>query len=161
MTTATLANPLQALRVVVATMAGAATLMLLVGAFSNGLGEPSEPVWLGIQLVAILGCAAAALTIGFRVPALDPAAPDVDKRAMAAMQTSTMLRTALSEAPAIIGLALSFVAASGQVALLGLLAIPVMLWVSWPSRANVSRVERALDARGARSGLSRRLDGSG
>ena len=43
----------------------------------------------------------------------------------------------------------------------GLLAVPVMLWLSWPSRSNVARLERALDAKGARSGLSEAVFGAG
>lgn len=68
---------------------------------------------------------------------------------------------ALTEAPGILGLALSFVTMSGYLALLGLLAVPVMLWLSWPSRSNVARLERALDAKGARSGLSEAVFGAG
>ena len=68
---------------------------------------------------------------------------------------------ALTEAPGILGLALSFVTMSGYLALLGLLAVPVMLWLSWPSRSNVVRLEQALDAKGARSGLSEAVFGAG
>lgn len=68
---------------------------------------------------------------------------------------------ALTEAPGILGLALSFVTMSGYLALLGLLAVPVMLWLSWPSRSNVARLEQALDAKGARSGLSEAVFGAG
>lgn len=68
---------------------------------------------------------------------------------------------ALTEAPGILGLTLSFVTMSGYLALLGLLAVPVMLWLSWPSRSNVARLEQALDAKGARSGLSEAVLGAG
>lgn len=68
---------------------------------------------------------------------------------------------ALTEAPGILGLALSFVTMSGYLAVLGLLAVPVMLWLSWPSRSNVARLEQALDAKGARSGLSEAVFGAG
>lgn len=68
---------------------------------------------------------------------------------------------ALTEAPGILGLTLSFVSMSGYLALLGLLAVPVMLWLSWPSRSNVARLEQALDAKGARSGLSEAVFGAG
>ncbi len=62
---------------------------------------------------------------------------------------------ALTEAPGILGLALSFVTMSGYLALLGLLAVPVMLWLSWPSRSNVARRSRRSTRRGPGRGCPR------
>ena len=149
------------LRIIVGAMAGGLVLVSLVGVILNGLDETPEPLWMGVWAVAALAAVGAALTVGFRVPALDPSDRDVEMRGRAALQTSTILRAALTEAPGILGLALSFVTMSGYLALLGLLAVPVMLWLSWPSRSNVARLEQALDAKGARSGLSEAVFGAG
>lgn len=149
------------LRIIVGAMAGGLVLVSLVGVILTGLDETPEPLWLGVWAVAALAAVGAALTVGFRVPALDPSDRDVEMRGRAALQTSTILRAALTEAPGILGLALSFVTMSGYLALLGLLAVPVMLWLSWPSRSNVARLEQALDAKGARSGLSEAVFGAG
>ena len=149
------------LRIIVGAMAGGLVLVSLVGVILTGLDETPEPLWMGVWAVAALAAVGAALTVGFRVPALDPSDRDVEMRGRAALQTSTILRAALTEAPGILGLALSFVTMSGYLALLGLLAVPVMLWLSWPSRSNVARLEQALDAKGARSGLSEAVFGAG
>ena len=149
------------LRIIVGAMAGGLVLVSLVGVILTGLDETPEPLWMGVWAVAALAAVGAALTVGFRVPALDPSDRDVEMRGRAALQTSTILRAALTEAPGILGLAVSFVTMSGYLALLGLLAVPVMLWLSWPSRSNVARLEQALDAKGARSGLSEAVFGAG
>ena len=39
--------------------------------------------------------------------------------------------------------------------------VPVMLWLAWPTRSNVAKVQRALEAKGARTGLTERLFGAG
>lgn len=161
MTNPSTAQRVRPLKMVVAAMASGAALFCVVGAFLNGFDEAPEPLWLGILVIATVGALGAALTLGFKVPALEPGVTDPEGRALAALSSSTIMRTALAEFPAILALVLSFVAFSGYLALAGLLVVPLILWIGWPSRANVARLERSLDAKGARSGLSEAVFGPG
>ena len=155
--------PLQvmSLRIVVGALAGGAVLMAAVAGILNGFDERPGATWLGVLLAGSVLCWLLALTVGFRVPAIEPGSPHVERQAMSALTSSTVQRTMLTEAPAILGLVLSLASGSGLVAVIGLLTVPVMLWLSWPSRANVAKVERRVDAKGARSGLSEALFGQG
>lgn len=158
---ATPATALQPVKIVVAAMCSGLVLVSLVGLVSAGTDGGADPLWLAVFAVVALAGVGAATTVGFRVPPVDPADRDPGRTAVAALQSSTIVRCALVEAPGIVAVMLAFVSGWGLLALLGLVMVPVMLWLAWPTRSNVAKVQRALEAKGARTGLTERLFGAG
>lgn len=151
------------LRVVVGAVMGFLVVMALALWFVlDDHGAMPDVLWLAILAAVAVAMAAALLTIGYRTPALAPGTrPDEAARVgRTSFQSGTMLRMSLAEAPAIVGLALAFVAGSGGYVLYLLGAVVSMVLLSlhaMPSDGTIARTERSLDREGGRSDLARVL----
>jgi len=132
----------------------------------DGLGE-YPPTWLALTLTALVVVSLVqAETLGFRpLPARGrrQTAQDPGTEALDAYQRSMMLRWALTSAPTIIALAVCFVRDEGAwpYVITAVLALPIMAFETWPSRRNIDKFARALEAHGQPSGLRERLLGPG
>ncbi|WP_410787632.1 hypothetical protein [Kribbella sp. C-35] len=154
----------QSLTTVCAAMAGAIPLMTLVLWFvlaTEGIGEFPK----GWPTLAVLAAAVGAYSIceliGFRTPPLEysnrPAA-EVQTDSWLRFTSSTFTRFGLCEGVFMISVALSFVAASFWVVLLGaILSLPLILWEAWPGERNQRRFAAALESGGVPSYLTGRL----
>lgn len=154
---------LQALRVLTGTLIGAIVVLAVVAVVVLGLDEYPSPVVAGALFVINVVAFGIAELVGYRTPAL---APDTEPEAalhdgLNALQQTTIVRFAITEAPAILSLAWAFVAESGWVYLVGgFWALLSMAWHVWPSRRIAAKLERSLDREGARSGLTQVFGGT-
>ncbi len=155
------------MRLVCATFIGAIVILaLIVQLIAGSARDGAFSVPLAIATL-ILGAVVAVLVplIGFRAPAIQPGTPEMDaaRRARLALTNSTILRLAMSEFVALVAFA-AVIVVSGTVVnyLIGaVISIALIIAHCWPSRSNVARIERSLDAQGYRSGLSAALFGAG
>jgi hypothetical protein len=133
-------------------------VLWFVLAADEGLGEfPAS--W---PPVVVLAAAAGAYTVcefvGFRTPPLEFSnrpATDIATESWRRFTASTFTRFAVCEAVFLLAVALSFVADSYWVTLVGaVLALPLFFWEAWPGERNISRFAAALEANGAPSYLT-------
>jgi hypothetical protein len=153
-------SPLATLRTMIsACLSG---VFFLVVAVYFVLGDTfGDPVPVTSVVVVLLVAAADALAlsmIGYRVPAIAPGTPSQEAGVAArrAYSSSTYVRMALSEAVAIISLALAFVVTEGGyvVFLVGAaLAMVLMAVHAWPGERTIAKVEASLEREGAHSHL--------
>ena len=126
--------------------------------------EMPELWWLGIVLLVGAGAAGLIQSVGFRTPAIAPgaSAEEAARQARSAFQSGTMSRMAIAETPAIVSIAVAFVAQDGAFVLfllgaaisLGLLAAYVV-----PSETTIARTQASLEREGGRADLSAALHG--
>lgn len=126
--------------------------------------EMPELLWLGIVLLVGAGAAGLIQSVGFRTPAIAPGASSEDsaRQARSAFQAGTMSRMAIAETPAIVSIAVAFVAQDGAFVLflvgaaisLGLLAAYVV-----PSDSTIARTQQSLEREGGRADLDTALQG--
>lgn len=149
------------LRLLVAMFAGALVVLTLLTLLIVSPPEDEAPLWVllaSVVPVALGGLLAQAF--GFRVtPLAATDAPESwaspSRTALMRLQTSTMVRLALTEAPLLLLFAATIVLPFGPWPLVVALApgLAVMLLMAWPSRRNVGVVADRLEADGVRSGL--------
>lgn len=152
---------LTSMRVIVA---GAMGTLIVLGFILPlmGLDEPVPPfVASGLLGLNVLAFAAAEL-FGYSTPAAPAGDPEAARRlGVAQLQTTTVRRMAMTEAPGILAVAAAFVTGSAAVYLFGAVpALAFLAWHAWPSRRTVGRLERSLDRDGGRSRLTELLDGA-
>lgn len=154
------------LRFLTAALLGSEIVLLVAvsAATTASGGFKAPPVW-AVVLVGALGIAAAVLVplVGYRLPAITPGTPEDEARGIVvkAVQSSTILRFALSEAVAVVSVALSFVVGHGGaiVCLIGV-AVAIALGVLhvWPSDRVLTRTREALEREDGQSYLDDVLD---
>ena len=125
--------------------------------------DPSAPMpsalAIGIVLVALVGSALLIRRIGYTVPALPHGLPreDAEATSLRFFTSTTILRTALAEAPVLVAFAVSF-AFTPHSWLTLLIALPgglALFWIhAWPSPRTAAAIEEGLEADGAESYLS-------
>jgi membrane protein YdbS with pleckstrin-like domain len=153
------------LRLLCAALLGSQVILLLaVSATMGSSGFDSPPPW-AVAVVVALGVVGAVVipVIGYRVPAIAPGANHDESRVtvVGAVQSSTILRFALSEAVAIASIALAFVVdGGGTIVCLAGVAISTTLGVLhvWPGDRVLSRLKEALEREGGQSDLDAVLD---
>lgn len=154
------------LRILVTALMAAPLLFLVVGAtmLQDGVEDPA-PWMLGVVAGEALLTVVLLQVLGLRtVPAIAPGTTEEDARRAsgAALQSTVILRFALSEAVALVALALSFVAETGGLVVLALgvvLAEVLMALYVWPGDRLVSAVQGALEREGGVSHLQAALEG--
>jgi len=154
----------QSLTTVCAAMAGAIPLLTLVLWFvlaTDGIGEFPASWPLLVVLAAAVGAYSICELTGFRTPPLEHSnrsAAEVQADSWRRFFASTFTRFAVCEAVFLISVALSFVAESFWVVLLGaVLALPLFFWEAWPGERNQRRFAAALESGGIPSYLTGRL----
>lgn len=149
--------PLRAARVVVGAMMVALVVFGVVARLIMGSAWPEQAwVWITVLLVVAIGGVLAA-TLGLRVRPIPAGTHPAEVRRLAgdALTSTTMLRAALTEAPAIVAFALAFLVDAWVVyAVGGAMSLVLMAVLAWPSATVLHRLAAALDAEGARSGLA-------
>jgi hypothetical protein len=123
----------------------------------DGLGDyPSTPVALGLSAVVAIALVLAE-AVGFRakepVPEPDPAARG--QQELQQYLTAMSLRFAITEAPIIIALAMTFTLDGGMwpYVITTVPALAVMAFEIWPTRRNIEKYARAVEADGRSSQL--------
>lgn len=156
---------LQSLKVLSTALMSSLVLVLVAVTFvltEDGTG--AAPVWAFAVVVAVAAADSALIGIaGYRFRPVAPGTPEIDARrtSVAQVQTLTILRFALSEAVALVAVALAFVVEEGGIGLvvLGVLVAELMMfWHVWPSDRLITRTQEALESEGARSYLREALD---
>lgn len=154
---------LQSLRIFTGALLGALVVFGVVAVVALGLGDfPSPAVVVGLLVLNLLAFGAAEL-VGYRTRPIAPGtAPEQALRqGLDALQQTTTMRFAITEAPGILALMGAFVTGSAWTYLAGAVwTIASAIWHVWPSRRVVAKLERSLDAEGVRSGLSEVFGGS-
>jgi hypothetical protein len=158
--TPTATSPLTSLRITVTAIVGAPVFMLLAVYFVLGdtLEDPVPTTWLLVVVVVAAASAVLTALVGYRTRAIAPGtdAEEARKVSREAFSSGTFLRVALTEAVAIISLALAFVAPEGGifVFMLGaVLAIGLIALHAWPSDRVIARVQQSLERDGGTSHL--------
>ena len=128
--------------------------------------EPAAPLpsllAIAVVLVTLVGSALLIRRIGYSVPALPQGLPRENAEAMALRfyTSTTILRTALAEAPVLVAFAVSF-AFTPHTWLTLLIALPgglALFWLhAWPSPRTAAALEDSLEAEGAESHLGEAL----
>ena len=154
---------LQAVRILSGALIGGLVIFAVVAVVALGTGEYTSPVeaaaLFGINVLAFV----VAEVVGYRTEAVRPDAdPESALRTgLEALQQTTILRFAITEAPAILALVWAFSTGSAWPYLIGAFwSLLCMAWHVWPSRRVATRLERSLDREGGRSGLVAALSGS-
>ncbi|MEV0792427.1 hypothetical protein [Kribbella sp. NPDC050459] len=154
----------QSLTMVCATMAAAIPLMTVVLWFvlaTDGIGEFPTGWPVLVVLAAAVGAYSICELAGFRTPPLAHSArssAEIEADSWRRFTASTFTRFAVCEAVFLISVALSFVADSFWVVLIGAaLALPLFFWEAWPGERNQRRFAAALESGGIPSYLTGRL----
>ncbi|MEO7447289.1 MAG: hypothetical protein ABI336_03350, partial [Humibacillus sp.] len=124
--------------------------------------EPAAPLpsllAIAVVLVTLVGSALLIRRVGYSVPALPQGLPQENAEAMSLrfFTSTTILRTALAEAPVLVAFAVSF-AFTPHTWLTLLIALPgglALFWLhAWPSPRTAAALEDSLEAEGAESHL--------
>ena len=169
------ASPLRSYRLLTASLMGAVVVIGIAIAFTIGRagndrnGVPRHPhapgawIYVAVLLVGIVA-ATLAQTVGYRVPAVASGQDPAQTRGLVlrAYQKSMFLRFALSEAVAIVTIALVFAADSNTIlpyVLAAVIAELLMAYHVWPSARLIERVQQRMDRDGGRSDLPDALSG--
>ena len=155
-------SPGRSLRLLALSLVTSPVIVLVAVLFVLPPGEGElSPVGAVIALGAVAIGFLAAQTIGYRVTALEPGLDEGEARraSLLAFQTTMFLRFALTEAPIIAALALSFVLDEGPWPLVVAVVagVPAMLFHVLVRPSTIERVRAGLEARGARSYLAEAL----
>lgn len=147
----------------VCTAVGMGALMItIVRIFVDPAAPLPSVAAIAIVLVALLAAATLITYVGYSVPALPLGLPreNAETTALRFFTSTTILRTALTEAPVLVAFAVSFAFTPHSwlplaIALPGALTL---FWLhAWPSARTAAALERALEVDGAKSYLSEAL----
>lgn len=146
---------LQTTRLISLTMITGVVALCVLAVVTLGMGEYPSPLLAGALFVLNLVAFATAELVGYRTPAVPATDPGRALRMGAdALQATTLLRLAVTEAPAIVSLVLAFVQGSAWSCVIGgVWAVLSMAWHGYPSRRVLGKLERSLDREGGRSRL--------
>lgn len=152
-------SPLQPLRMIVISFASTIPMLAVVMIVVAGLEEDPSPVVAGVLFLLNVLAFGLAELIGYRTPAIprDASREQARRTGLTALQTTTMLRLAITEAPALLSLVAVFVLVptTAWTYLVGALwALVSVVWHGWPSARVIRRTEASLDREGGRSHLS-------
>lgn len=153
---------LQAQRVLAVAVISALPVLAVVSVLVLGLEDYPSPVVAGILFLLNLFAFGLAEVIGYRTPAIAPGTEPsraLDE-GLAAMGQTMITRFAITETPAILALAWTFVEGTAWIYLVSAFwALLSMVWHVWPSRRIAAKLERSLDREGGRSGLAAAVGG--
>jgi hypothetical protein len=125
----------------------------------SSLGDP--PIWTAVVPLALVVVGfLLAESVGYAAPALpgETDRPEAMRRAVAIWRSKLMFRFAVTEAPILVGLTMSFVAESRWPFLIGLVAgWPVLAFEILPHRRSIEKLQARLDSDGASSFLDEAL----
>lgn len=150
---------LSTLRVTAGALVTTPLFILLAVSFVLPRDDGTAPMWaFGAVAMVALAATSVVTTVGYRTAAIAPGTPEDQARAtsLAALTSTTLLRCALTEAIAILGLALAFVVPQGGLVLcIAAAATSVVLSIlfSFPSDRIVGRIRESLEREGGRSGI--------
>jgi hypothetical protein len=153
-------SPLTAMQPMIYSLLGAPILLAVAIWFTvSSMEDP--PIWTVVVVLAlVVGGFLVAETIGYATPALpsDTDRDEAKRRAVMVWRTRLMLRFAVTEAPILVGLSMSFVAESRWPFLVGLVAgWPVLAFEILPHRRSIEKLRARLDSGGASSFLDEAL----
>ena len=139
-----------------------ALMITIVRIFVDSSAPFPSVTAIAIVFVALLGAALLITYAVYSVPALPPGLPreNAEATSLRFFASTTVLRTALAEAPVLVAFAVSFAFTPHSwlplaIALPGALAL---FWLhAWPSPRTAAATERGLEADGAKSYLSEAL----
>jgi len=149
------------LKVLVGGISGGIALMGVALAFILKFTAP--PLWaVAVLLLIGLGAHTVIVAVGYRAKPLPPQTPTRDAGAlsMRVFRSLMMVRMALAESVALLGILLAFVTTGTSWLLFAVGAAVSLLLIAlhvWPSRSTVDRVVTALEKDGARTGLHETL----
>jgi len=148
---------MRSLKILVGGIAGGIVFMAVALAFVLRFTAP--PLW-AVVVLLLLGIGADALirTVGYRVKPLAPQTPsqEAGTRSMGVFRSLMMMRMALAESVALIGIVLAFITTQRSWLVFAVGAAVSLLLIAlhvWPSRSSVDRVVVSLEKDGARTGL--------
>lgn len=153
-------SALASLRITSTALVTAPLVILLAVSFvlpSDEGGFAPAWAWAGLAVAAV-AAGGIVSTVGFRTPAIAPGTTEEEARraSTAALTSTTILRCALTEAVAIVGLALAFVVPEGGLMLYvvaAVVSVVLSILLSWPSERIVDKVRASLEREGGTSYL--------
>lgn len=150
---------LQTLRIITMSLMASLVIIGVVAVLALGLADYPSPAVAGGLFVLNVIAFAVAEVVGYRPTPIEAGtSPDAAlAQGLEQLQQTTFVRFAVTESPAILALVAAFALdGSAWVYIIGAVwALLSMAWHVWPWRRPVTKVERALDSAGARSGLTR------
>jgi hypothetical protein len=153
-------SPLTAMQPMIYSLLGAPVLLAVAVWFTvTSMEDP--PIWTAVVVLALVVVGfLLAETVGYAAPAL-PSQTNRDEakhRAVMIWRSRLMFRFAVTEAPILMGLTMSFVAESRWPFLVGLVAgWPVLAFEILPHRRSIEKLRARLDSGGASSFLDEAL----
>lgn len=151
---------LMALRILVGSLMSGLVFITIALWFVLESTEGTFDVTLGVLVPVVLGVLShgASLALGYRAPAIAPGTPreQAEETSRTAFQAATILRFALSEVVAIVGIAAAFVLPSGGFTtyLVGaLVSLGLIWWHCWPDERVFTTMQRVLERDGGTSYL--------
>jgi hypothetical protein len=155
-----MSSPLAAMLPMIYSFLGAPIVLAVPVWFAiTEMADP--PIWVPVVVLALVaGGFALAETMGYVTPALpsDTDRDEAKRRAVAIWRAKLMFRFAVTEAPILIGLTLSFVANTRWPFLVGLVAgWPILVYEVFPHRRSIEKLQSRLDSGGASSFLDEAL----
>lgn len=148
---------MRSLKILVGGIAGGIVLMGVALAFILKFTAP--PLWAVVVLLVIgLGAHTLIKAVGYRVRPIPAQTPsqEAGTRSMGVFRSLMMLRMALAESVALIGIVLAFITTQRSWLVFAVGAAVSLLLIAlhvWPSRSSVDRVVVGLEKDGARTGL--------
>lgn len=148
---------MQSLKVLVGGISGGIVLMGVALAFILKFTAP--PLWaVAVLLLVGLGAQTVITTVGYRAKPVPVQTPirEAGALSMRVFRSLMMVRMALAESVALLGIVLAFVTTGTSWLLFAVGAAVSLLLMAlhvWPSRSTVDRVVTALEKDGARTGL--------
>lgn len=156
-------SPLTAMLPMVYSFLGA-PIVLAVPVWLTIADMSEPPIWVAVLVLAlVVGGFLLAETLGYATAPLpsDTDRDEAKRRSVAIWRSKLMVRFAVTEAPILIGLTLSFVAGSRWPFLVGLVAgWPILAYEVYPHRRSIEKLQSRLDRDGASSFLAEALRGN-
>lgn len=159
-TNATGPGPIASLRLTATALVTAPLVILLAVSFVLPTDEGGlAPAWAwAVVALAAVGAFVMVSTVGYRTVAIAPGTREDEARqlSLGALTSTTILRCVLTEAVAIVGLAVAFVVPEGGLLLYvvaAVVSVVLSVLLSWPSDRVIERVRASLERAGGTSYL--------